>query len=292
MIEKNKPLAGYTTIGIGGPAEFFAEVSTVEQMKEAFQFAKEQEIPIHILGKGSNTLFDDRGFKGLVILNKIDAMEEIEPGLFEVGAGCSFPLFGVRTAKKGYTGFEFAAGIPASVGGAIYMNAGASGQETSTFLAKVTFLDKTRGLLEFTRDDLHFDYRFSSFQKWDGAILSAQFRLPKKEGAREKQIAIIEARTKSQPYEDKSAGCVFRNPPQKPAGQLIDELGLKGSAIGGAMVSPKHANFIVNKGGATAKEILSLVAAIEEAVHKQTGIHLEREIRTIFYDPLCRPPLP
>lgn len=208
-------------------------------------------------------------------------------GRFKVGAGLSFPLLGVKSAKAGFTGFEFAPGIPASCGGAIFMNAGANGQETATHLVEVEYFDFTEGTKTFTKAELSFGYRFSSFQKWQGSILRATFQLSRKEDAREKQLAIIEARTKSQPYEDKSAGCIFRNPDCGKAGQIIDQEGLKGFSIGGAQISPKHANFIVNKGGAKAEEVKALIEKIREEVYKTRSIDLEPEVRIIPYDPLC-----
>ncbi len=235
-----------------------------------------------ILGKGSNCLFDDRGFDGLVILNKI-AFCEFEGPLVHVGAGYSFSLLGTQTARKGWSGLEFASGIPGSVGGAVYMNAGASGAEVCNPLVEVTYVSELGEIQTLARDQIDFSYRFSAFQNRKGAIASAKFLLQPSEEARTKQLGIIDYRTRTQPYGDKSAGCVFRNPQPHSAGALIQQSGLKGKRIGGAEVSTLHANFIVNKDNATSQDILELAAYVKEAVKEKTGVDLEMEIRCIPY---------
>lgn len=279
--QSRRSLSEFSTFGIGGPIHAFVEVSTIDEMEEAFHFAHEQSIPFLILGKGSNCLFADKGFEGLAILNKIDfcSYQDLK---VTVGSGYSFSLLGVQTARKGFSGLEFASGIPATVGGAVFMNAGANGGETCNALESVLYLHENGRQEVFLKEQLSFSYRTSSFQKMKGAILSAAFSLSLSETARKNQLQIVDYRLKTQPYKDKSAGCVFRNPGQGvSAGALIDKCGLKGVAIGGAKVSEMHANFIINAGNATSQEILALIQKIQEQVFAQTGIHLETEIRIL-----------
>jgi UDP-N-acetylmuramate dehydrogenase len=276
-IKENVPLSSYSTMGLGGPALFFAKVATREDMQEAILFAKSKNLPFHVIGKGSNSIFSDSGFKGLAILNKIDFFHAVGP-IFHVGSGYSFSLLGAQTAKQNWTGLEFASGIPATVGGAVFMNAGASGKETKDCLISVEFMDSEGEIRSFERDEIAFSYRKSSFQTMRGAIISATFQLACLEDARDKQLAIIQYRTSTQPYGDKSCGCAFRNPPNHFAGALIEKCGLKGVRIGGAEVSTLHANFIVNKDGATAHDIASLIAHIKTTVKEKEGIDLEVEV--------------
>lgn len=283
LFQQGKLLSELSTFGIGGPCRFFTEISTIEQMQNTLGYCYREKLPFFILGKGSNTLFDDRGFNGLIILNKINMCEHDGPDAL-VGSGYSFSLLGVQTARKGWSGLEFASGIPATVGGAIYMNAGANGAETCDHLNEVCFVAETGDLHILPKNKMTFGYRYSCFQEMKGAIVSAHFVLIKSDEARAKQFKIIEYRTKTQPYGSQSAGCVFRNPQEMPAGALIEQCGLKGTSIGGAEVSPMHANFLINKGGATAQNILDLIAHVQDTVREKTGINLEMEIRRIPYD--------
>jgi UDP-N-acetylmuramate dehydrogenase len=283
-LEENKPLSELSTFRIGGPARFFLAVSSVEEMQEAMRFCSAEKLPFIMIGKGSNCLFDDGGFDGLAILNKIDFINSSE-GLYTVGAGYSFSLLGSQTAKKGWAGLEFASGIPGTVGGAVYMNAGANGSETANVLAEVQFVDTSGELKRFKREELEFSYRTSPFQKMRGAVVSAVFSLTPCEQARQRQLDLIQYRLSSQPYTEPSAGCVFRNPSQGPscpsAGALIEKAGLKGLVRGGAKISEKHANFIVNTGAATASDVMELIRLVKERVKNAAGVELEEEIRWI-----------
>lgn len=276
----SRHLKEFSTFGIGGPIRYFAEVSTVDEMKEGFSFAKEKGLAFLVVGKGSNCLFSDAGFDGVVLLNKIDFCKW-EGASVEVGAGFSFSLLGVQSARKGFTGLEFAAGIPASVGGAVFMNAGANGQQTCEPLSRVGYLHEGGAICEYGAQDLVFEYRKSSFQQMKGAILYAVFTLKECEKARNKQLSIIDHRIKTQPLKEKSAGCVFRNPKVGSAGALIDRCGLKGFSFGKAKVSEVHANFIVNIEGASAADVLELIRIVQAEVLEKTGILLETEIKII-----------
>lgn len=284
QLKCDRTLSEFSTFGIGGPIRYFLTVSTKEQMREAFLFAKQEQIPYLILGKGSNCLFDDRGFNGLVILNKIDFCQWEEGRVF-VGAGYPFSLLGVQSARQGFAGLEFASGIPATVGGAIFMNAGANGFETKDYLQSVVYLDESLEEKVYQKEELSFSYRKSSFQTMRGAILAATFDLEPKPEARQKQLQIIDYRMRTQPLKEKSIGCIFRNPSsQHSAGALIEQAGLKGLQIGGAKVSEIHANFIVNTGKAKAQDVLALILEIQQRVGNQSGIHLEPEIWVIPYE--------
>ncbi len=286
VFQQNKSLSQLSTFGIGGPAQHFVEVKKIEEMQAVIRHCKAEGLRYLIIGKGSNSLFDDRGFKGVVILNKIDFMEKPEPGVFHVGAGYSFSLLGSQTARQGWSGLEFASGIPGSVGGAVYMNAGANGTETCTPLTSVDYVTEEGSLQTIDKKDLRFAYRQSSFQEKKGAIVGATFTLSPSSEARQKQLEIISYRTKTQPYSDKSAGCIFRNPDCGHAGAMIDKAGLKGSAVGGAKVSEMHANFIVNTGSASCQDVLSLIQQVQHKVKTETGIHLESEVRVFPYEEL------
>lgn len=285
LFATHRRLSEFSTFGIGGLIRYFAEVKTFEDMKEGFAFAAEKNLPFLVLGKGSNSLFDDRGFPGVVLLNKIDFCKW-EDATCDVGSGYSFSLLGVQSARKGLSGLEFASGIPASVGGAIFMNAGANGKETSESLQSVTFLTKEGSIREYEKEALQFGYRSSPFQAMPGAILSARFTLKiLGNAARSTQLQIIDHRKKTQPLKEKSIGCIFRNPSsERSAGFLIEQCGLKGLQVGGAKVSEIHANFIVNEGRASASEVLDLMRQIQDRVCAKTGIFLEPEVRLISYE--------
>jgi UDP-N-acetylmuramate dehydrogenase len=283
QFQTNQSLKDLTTFGIGGLAKYFIEVHTILEMQEVILFCHKNDLRYFILGKGSNSLFDDRGFNGLVIANRIQLLEKNEKGLWHVGAGYNFSLLGSQTARQGWSGLEFASGIPGSVGGAIYMNAGANGQETANHLISVDFVDEKGHLKHFQRSELDFQYRFSSFQSLKGAIVSGTFQLISSQQAREKQRSIIDYRIRTQPYKAKSAGCVFRNPVCGHAGALIEQSGLKGTKIGGAEVSPVHANFLINKEHASSQDVLNLIGHVQKTVKSITGVELESELRCIPY---------
>ncbi|NGX26602.1 MAG: UDP-N-acetylenolpyruvoylglucosamine reductase [Chlamydiae bacterium] len=278
--QKNQSLAEFSTFGIGGAARFFTKVETIEELQEILTYCHSHKLSFHILGKGSNSLFHDEGFDGLVILNKIQFCE-IEGSEVHVGAGFSFSLLGVKTARIGLSGLEFASGIPASVGGAIFMNAGANGAEICDTLQEVIFIDEKGDQKVLERDEFSFSYRYSAFHAMRGAIASARFALTTLDTARKKQLEIVAYRVKTQPYGERSCGCIFRNPEGESAGALIEKCGLKDKKVGGAKVSSLHANFIINTQDASSKDVLALAKYVSKNVKEQTGITLEMELRTI-----------
>lgn len=286
QFERQRLLKELTTFGIGGPADYFIEVYDIPTMQKVMLFCKEHQLPYLILGKGSNLLFDDKGFAGVVIANRIQFLNKLDEDTWHVGAGYSFSLLGSQTARQGLGGLEFASGIPGSVGGAVYMNAGANGCETCQTLISVDFVNADGLLVSLSKDQLSFSYRYSSFQGKEGAIVGAVFRLSKSSEARQKQLDIIQYRKKTQPYNAKSAGCVFRNPSCNHAGALIEQSGLKGKKIGGAEVSSLHANFLINSDNASSSDILNLIDYVQKEVKIWTGFDLENELRYIPYQPI------
>lgn len=284
-VQQNRLLSDLSTFGIGGPARHFVEVHNADEMRLALQYALSHKLPYFILGKGSNCLFDSKGYNGLVILNKIDFIEMSSPEAWHVGAGYSFSLLGSQTARKGLSGLEFASGIPGTVGGAVYMNAGANGGETCMPLVSVDFMFPNGTLKVLKKEELKFSYRFSSFQKeLLGAIIGATFSLKPCQEARQKQMDIIHYRKNTQPLQEQSAGCIFRNPHAAHAGALIEKSGLKGVQMGGAKVSEIHANFIVNAGSASSTDVEALIAFIKTEVQRKTGHQLESEVKVIPYE--------
>jgi UDP-N-acetylmuramate dehydrogenase len=271
-------LKDYSTFKIGGPADILIEVKTIDDAKQAIEFANKQNMKWVVIGKGSNTLFADHGFKGIVIVNSINHFIQKE-NIFTVGAGFSFAYLGIKTATLGYSGLEFASGIPGSVGGAVYMNAGANGKETKDALKEVLYLDQDGKILPLSKEELQFAYRFSDFQKRKGMILEATFALTSNLEAKMIQQQLLNNRIKTQPYQDPSIGCFFKNPSDTiKAGWLIDQCGLKGKRVGGAEVSTLHANFIVNKEDATAQDVMELKRLVKQQVFEKTGYLLEEEV--------------
>jgi len=274
-ITKNEPLARWTTLGVGGEAALFTVVTVPDEMESAIRYVHQHDIPYFILGKGSNTLFSDQGYSGMVILNRIQAFVQKGPE-FSVGSGYSFSLLGIKTARLGYTGLEFASGIPGSVGGAVVMNAGANSQETSDVLTSVEVLTKDGDRVQCS--DLAFGYRTSPFQGTREIILSALFTLTPSNESRVTQLSLLKHRKATQPLKEKSAGCMFRNPPGKSAGRLIEEADCKNLKVGGAQISNIHANFMINRGGACASDVQELIEQIKARVYAKTNILLEEEI--------------
>lgn len=274
-------LSTLSTFGIGGKARWLFRAERREDIQEALAFVGQTGCPYIVVGRGSNCLFSDEGFSGLVIYNRIETFRDLGDGRFEVGGGGSFPSLGLQTASRGWSGLEFAAGIPGSVGGAVFMNAASHQQQTQDALAWVDYVDERGTLIRLTKEELAFGYRYSSLQKAKGAIVEVGFVLRADRGAVVRQQEMLAYRKKTQPYRDRSAGCVFRNPPLASAGRLIEEAGLKGAKIGGAEVSHIHANFIVNRHQATARDVLALMNHVRDTVADKHGVRLESEIRCI-----------
>ncbi len=282
----NEPLAPRTTFRIGGPACRLVAVSTSAQLSGILYAAQKEEIPWFVLGKGSNLLVGDRGFPGLVICLEGDfkRVNLLSDGR-TLQAGAAASLATVCAAARGYelTGMEFAWGIPASVGGALYMNAGAYGGEMKDVAVTVSHIDGQGRPGQFSGDDLSFSYRCSRYADSSAVITAGYFRLTP--GASEeiavKMDELMSRRKEKQPYDMPSAGSTFKRPKTGYAAALIDQCGLKGVRVGGAQVSEKHGGFIVNTGGATCKDVLALIEKVQTVVLQKTGIELEPEVRVI-----------
>ncbi len=255
-----RPLAPHTTMKVGGPAEFFVEPRTPEELAEVFSAAREGDIPVRYLGSGANLLIGDAGVRGAVIhLKRFNTRNG-----FEVGAGYNLAKLCKETAAEGLAGLEVLAGVPATVGGAIRMNAGGRHGEIASAVAYVDVMTPQGVLRRLSKDEVGFRYRRTSL---DGAIVvAAGFALRPEGAVRSRYDAILDEKRGSQPLGTHNAGCMFKNPPGGQAGRLIDEHGLKGERVGGAHVSRKHANFIVNDGSATASDVLRLVDVIRARV--------------------------
>ncbi|NGX56080.1 MAG: UDP-N-acetylenolpyruvoylglucosamine reductase [Candidatus Anoxychlamydiales bacterium] len=281
-IQNNISLKEFTTFRIGGNAKYFVKVTNIEDLKNALIYAKKNNLKTFILAKGSNVVFDDRGFDGLVILNKIDFINFHENEI-ETASGTSVAKFAIECSKRNLSGFEFAAPLPGSVGGAVYMNAGANNQQTFDTLINVTYLNENFEIINFKKEDINFGYRYSIFQEMKGVILSAKFKLEYKENIIDHQRDLIKKRTLTQPINTRNCGCIFKNPENNFAAKLIDECDLKGFKIGGAKISEKHANFIVNENNAKASDVLNLIKHVKNIVYKKKNIRLHEEVRLIPY---------
>ncbi|RST60917.1 UDP-N-acetylmuramate dehydrogenase [Siminovitchia terrae] len=283
-VKENEPLANHTTIKVGGPAEVFVEPDSIDKLLKTMDIVQKYQLPWRVIGRGSNLLVSDKGIAGVVIkLGKgMDALE-IEGTKVQVGAGYSFIVLANALGRKGLSGLEFAGGIPGSVGGAVYMNAGAHGSDISKILekARVLFPDGTVEWL--TNEEMEYSYRTSVLQKKrPGIVLEAVFDL--KEGDREVIAADMKKhrtyRRDTQPVKP-CCGSVFRNPLPEHAGKLIQDASLKGYSIGGAQISELHGNFIVNNGSAKAEDVLALIKHMKETVLERNGIEMHTEVEIV-----------
>lgn len=290
MIQENVPLSRLTSWHVGGPARYVASITSPAEAKEAITFAKEKNVPFFILGKGSNVLFPDRGYDGVIFLMS-DRSVQIEGNLITAGAGVFMRMLVNKALEKNLTGLEELAGIPGTVGGAVRGNAGTWSTETKDVLEEVLVLRPNEGgVYEEVRmkpGECDFGYRHSIFKSHpDWIVLKAVFK--GKPGDAAAGVALVAQdltqRHTKQPYNAPSAGSVFKNPDKEKgifSGKLIEAAGLKGTQVGGAEISEKHGNFIVNRGGATAADILKLITLVQTKVKEQSGVELQPEIEII-----------
>jgi UDP-N-acetylmuramate dehydrogenase len=283
-IALNEPLARYTTFRIGGEADYYVEPSDIDDVINIVKYAAKQEIPYYVMGNGSNILLSDDGIKGIVI-NLEGAFNYLkhENGMIIAGAGVKLAKFVDFSIQNNYAGVEMLAGIPATVGGALIMNAGCYGGETSDHVAEVKVIQNAK-LKNLSKEECGFIYRNSNLKSM--VVLEASFKLAagNKEELQEKRKEFILHRNQAQPVEIPNAGCIFKNPKDHKAAILIDQCGLKGTKYGGAMVSTKHANFIVNYDNATAHDVIELVKIIKRTVHEKTGVDLEMEVKLVGFE--------
>ncbi len=290
MLSENFNLGSYTTIKVGGVAEYFAEPKSIEEFSYLIKWANLNKQRCQIIGAGSNLLINNIFIKGLVVCTKKLKSLKIEPnlGIVEAEAGVMLPTLSNSLAKNGLQGGEWAVGIPGTLGGAIYMNAGTGNLSLAKNLISVKVVNiRNYEIIDIDKKDINFEYRFSSFQDNDLAIISAKLHF-EPNGNVKKLIQTtknnLKLKTETQPYHQPSFGSVFKNPENNYAAKLIDDMGLKGFTIGGAEISTMHSNFIINKFSASSKEIYELITVIQQKVLQKKGIYLQPEVRMIGFD--------
>lgn len=283
-IYKEEPMKMHTTFRVGGNADYFVVPKTEEEVKNIVNLCKKEEMPYFVLGNGSNLLVGDKGYRGVIIqickeMNRI----EVQGDSLSVQAGALLAKVGSAALEAGLTGFEFASGIPGTMGGAVFMNAGAYGGEMKDVLAEVTVLDENGEVRILKKEELELGYRTSIVAKKGYVVLSARVEL--QSGDKEKIEARMQElkvqRTTKQPLEYPSAGSTFKRPEGYFAGKLIADSGLRGFRVGGAQVSEKHCGFVINKENATASDIVELMNQVIERVQKEFGVTLEPEVRKL-----------
>jgi UDP-N-acetylmuramate dehydrogenase len=281
-------LKGLTTWKVGGAAEWYLEPHTLAETQSGLAWAKQNGLPVTIIGAGSNLLISDRGLAGLVIctrhLRHISTQFDTETRTISADAGRMVASLAWQAARRGWGGMEWAAGIPGTLGGAVVMNAGAHGHSTQEILVNTEVLNLDGSIETLTNKDLNYSYRTSDLQNGSRLVLSAKFHLEAAGDAEEikaRTFRDLEKRHSNQPYDRPSCGSVFRNPAPQHAAALIEGLGLKGYRIGDAEVSTLHANFIINRQDATASDIRELIYYVQSRVHEEHAIELEPEVKML-----------
>lgn len=283
----DEPMDRHTTFRVGGPCDAMVTAHSAEDCELIVRFCSAEDVPLFVLGRGSNVIVRDGGIRGVVLLIG-EKMQKItvDGNRIIAEAGATLKTLCAKAIEAGLAGLEFASGIPGTVGGGVRMNAGAYGGEMAQCVAAAEALDESGNLIRVEKDALEFGYRKSVFSRKGLLILRAEFALVP--GDREASLALVadlnRRRKSKQPLQWPSAGSVFKRPEGNFAGQLIEEADLKGVSIGGAQVSPMHANFIINAGGATAKDILALIDHVREQVQRNSGILLEPEVLVVGQD--------
>ena len=286
-IKRNEPMSKHTSFKTGGPAEFYITAKTIEDIQNIFQYAKTNRIKLYIIGNGSNLLVSDEGIKGIVLKIAVDNIETLVSDfgiLVNAGAGVKTMALAQILKKDGITGFEELAGIPGTIGGANYMNAGAYGKELKDIIVETKVINKETGKIEtLKKEEQELKYRSSIFKNKKYIIIETTFNLqrgkPEEIERRMNEFSI--QRKEKQPLEYPSAGSTFKRGDGFITAKLIDECGLKGYTIGGAQISEKHAGFIINKGNATSKDILDLIDYTKKKVFEKFGVQIEEEVEII-----------
>jgi len=282
VVKYSEPLGRHTTFRIGGPAAIHFQPASPDAVAGALAWARQHKLPCLILGLGSNVLIRDGGFPGLVIkIGKgLDAVSH-RAGTWKVGAGLPIPLLARKSAEEGFAGIHRLIGVPGSVGGGVFMNAGAHGQDFASVLISATVLDPKGKLVEKAKKDIAFEYRRSSLG--GHVVLGCALRLEQEEPEKlqAEQSMLLRRRREGTPFDQPCCGSVFKNPEEMTAGRLIDRCGLKGRRVGGAEISKLHANYIVNLGNASADDVLKLIDIARTAVFKEFGLELELEVKVL-----------
>ncbi len=281
----NESMVKHTTMRVGGIAKVMYIPNSIESLQTVIELLKEHKVKYMAIGRGSNLVFLEDEIKTFIIkISNVIQELEIEQDEVIVGAGLSFQKFAKQMSKQGYEGLEFAGGIPSTIGGAIFMNAGAHTGDVQSILNWVEILDDNNEYRRLTNEECQFSYRHSIFQEMHNPIiLKASFKIVvgDKAAVYKKMAGNLEYRKEMQPLDLPSCGSAFRNPPGNHAGKLIEDCGLKGFVYGGVMVSEKHANFIVNHNNGTAADVVGLIEHIQNVVYEKTSIKLHAEIRVI-----------
>lgn len=292
-VRVNEPMKMHTTFKIGGPADYYVTPVNKEQLKRLIELFNEEKIAFYIIGNGSNLLVSDEGYRGAIIqlydkfsgYEIVSACDDSDKVRVKALAGMSLIKLGRELAENSLTGFEFASGIPGSLGGAVVMNAGAYGGEIKDVIISATVLDRLGNEMLLTNDELELGYRTSVVAKKDLIVTEVELEFKKgdKEEIKKNMMELSRRRIDKQPLEYPSAGSTFKRPEGYFAGKLIEDAGLKGYAVGGAKVSDKHAGFVVNVGRATAKDVISLTDNVSEKVFEQFGVKLELEVKKLGF---------
>lgn len=282
-IEKNKKLAEFASFKVGGPADLFLTPKNTAAVRKLMPLVCKSEIPYFILGKGSNLIISDKGYRGVIIYTGELNEYSVEKNIITAQSGLELKEIADIALQNSLSGFEFAAGIPGSLGGALFMNAGAYGGEMKDVITKAEFVNYKGKIMELSREELKLDYRTSILQQenpdWIAVSVNLKLKEENKKKIKEKMDELHQRRWDKQPMDLPSAGSIFKRPPGHYTGPLIEKAKMKGYQIGGAQVSTKHAGFIVNKGNATSEDIVNLIEKVQEEVYKISGVQLKVEPR-------------
>lgn len=284
QVKTAEPMSSHTTFRVGGPADYFVEPETAAELAGVVKLCKEMQMPYMILGNGSNLLVGDKGYRGVMItLGRNWSDITVEGTHIRAGAGAMLSAVSRKALNASLTGLEFAAGIPGTIGGAVFMNAGAYGSDMSAVLTEVTILTADGNVQKIPACEMELGYRTSCVGKCGYVVLEAEMELePGEQDAIRLRVDELTVQRKTkQPLEFPSAGSTFKRPEGYFAGKLIQDAGLRGYQVGGAQVSEKHCGFVINRGGATAADIMQLCHDVQERVRAEFGVTLELEVRTI-----------
>lgn len=284
---ENEPMYKHTTYKVGGPAKIFVKAKDIDSLIQTLKYCRDHNIKQMVIGNGSDLLFSDKEYDGVIISMKSFNDVKMNGSTIVAQAGVSMIALAYSSAKAGLSGFEFMGGIPGDMGGGIFMNAGAYKYCMADVFKCARVLDDELNVITLSKEDMEFSYRHSVLQKHPNwIILDATFEMTAKDPGEIRKVLDKrkERRMSTQPWNFACAGSVFRNPDEKPAWRYIDEAGLRGYEIGGAQVSPKHSNFIVNNGYASAKDILDLIRLVEKTVYEKFGVKLRKEVILVNWD--------
>lgn len=288
-IFKNESMSKHTSFKVGGNADFFVKIEDVEELKNLLKYVKENNVPLTILGNGTNVLVKDGGIRGIVCNIELSnySIDRKEDGVYiTVQSGVALPRLANIALNESLTGLEYLSGIPGTVGGAIYMNAGAFGNEMKDVVVSSKYMDRDGNIYEIGLEDHKFEYRKSVFSGTDNIILETTIKLQpgNQEDIKSKMKENLDKRVEKQPLEYPSAGSTFKRKEDIIVSKVIDECGLKGFRVGGAAISKKHAGFIINVGGATASDILAVVEHTKEVVKEKCDIDIDLEMIVLGED--------